>query len=588
MFDRILKDVSIKKRIFIASILAMFSLFVVSVYSVINLNKATNSFKKFEDLNAHILRVLKLDEMVSGLQRDIVSYTYTGRAGIQKRVLEQSTKILDIISLAKEQTSYSKEKELLERMEIHLANYLKTFETAVEEINLRRELIDNEISSSLKKLDTIFHFDPLKNKIQSLNLLVSKELFAYLYDPNYSSVLKSVNILNNYINKTTNKKKKDALVDVKEDFLRIIQATRGYLYLINVVMAGEAFEFKYVSTELSDFMRTETQKITKVLLEESSSTKQRLVLFCILFLVIAIILAWSIGKSITVPVTNITKTFQSLSQGNYAVDIGEVNRKDEIGVLAKAANTFKEKGIQLQETILELDDNKKKLEESNEELSQFAYRTSHDLRSPLGSIISITEIITEDIEDKKFDEVLNNLKKISIAAFKLETLISDILNLTKADHYDSDLETFSVREVFHSVLGNLEGLMHETNLSIDFESNGNDLIKTQKIRFHQVLENLVSNAIKYYDSNKKDPFIKVVYIVQDELVKVEVIDNGLGIPEEYIGELFGMFKRFHTKANFGSGLGLYLVKKHINKLSGSINVVSKVNEGSKFIIELPK
>ena len=102
----------------------------------------------------------------------------------------------------------------------------------------------------------------------------------------------------------------------------------------------------------------------------------------------------------------------------------------------------------------------------------------------------------------------------------------------------------------------------------------------------KVIENFISNAIKYSDQSKNHRYVKIDYSVKNGHSVLSIKDNGLGIEKKYQKDLFGMFKRFHTESSFGSGLGLYLVKKHLKKMNAHVEFESAKGKGSTFRVIL--
>ena len=121
-------------------------------------------------------------------------------------------------------------------------------------------------------------------------------------------------------------------------------------------------------------------------------------------------------------------------------------------------------------------------------------------------------------------------------------------------------------------------------IELKFNWNHSFLI-CQPIRFLQVFENLISNAYKYVDTNKPHSFINIKTYEEGKYFILEVEDNGLGIPAENRSKLFKMFNRFH-KTSFGSGLGLYLTKKHVDRMKGEISHTER-NKNTVFMVKLP-
>lgn len=211
------------------------------------------------------------------------------------------------------------------------------------------------------------------------------------------------------------------------------------------------------------------------------------------------------------------------------------------------------------------------LRQANEELEEFSYRTSHDLRSPLVSAIGLLTVVESAIKEKDKETALESVRHIRNSLNKLEVLVKDILALTKAKSVEENTQKVSLEKIVNDALLKFSNLDNFERLSItkSFEYP-NDLL-TQKSRLILIVENLISNAIKYQDVNKPESFIKISTYKKDTEFVFEVEDNGLGIPEDKQEKLFTMFKRFHSRVSFGSGLGLYMMKKSALVLGGDVS-----------------
>jgi two-component system, LuxR family, sensor kinase FixL len=228
-----------------------------------------------------------------------------------------------------------------------------------------------------------------------------------------------------------------------------------------------------------------------------------------------------------------------------------------------------------------------KLKQSNEELSQFAYRTSHDLKSPLTSIRRLSDYIKEDIISNNINEAIDNIEKVASQAQKLEELVIDILDLAKADLIeDAEITPISFSSLIHQIIEKHSIIIENNAVSIIYDDIIDNKLKSEKIRINQILENLITNSIKYSDPDKKDRYVKIYTKIDHDKFSIFVEDNGLGVPNSKKEELFQIFKRFHPQAASGSGMGLAIVKRHIEKLNGSIDVTS-VNEKTVFEINIP-
>ena len=226
------------------------------------------------------------------------------------------------------------------------------------------------------------------------------------------------------------------------------------------------------------------------------------------------------------------------------------------------------------------------LQRSNEELAQFAYRTSHDLKSPLVSITRLADFICCDIDNNNYTEVKDNIGKIKAKALQLNVLVSDILTLTKIDYLEDKIEKYYVKKTVQSIWDDLEALRQDYDCQLIMDIQEPYFICSSVIKLTQVLENLISNAIKYSDQTQAISFVKVSLKKAEPHIIIFVEDNGIGIPRKHHQDVFKMFKRFNTKVGFGTGLGLAMVEKYIISMNGDINFIS-TSEGTRFIIKLP-
>jgi signal transduction histidine kinase len=220
----------------------------------------------------------------------------------------------------------------------------------------------------------------------------------------------------------------------------------------------------------------------------------------------------------------------------------------------------------------------------NNELQQFSYTVSHNLRGPVASILGLISIhkLAETEEDKS--RILEMLKN---ATLSLESIIVDLNRII-----DIRFDKFSVYE---EVTFETELLLIRQSLSSFLEKNEVTIeedfqypqIRSIKAYINSILYNLLSNAIQYRSPLRK-PIIKISTFVQQNQVILNVTDNGLGIDlNRFQGDLFKLYKRFHISSPGGKGLGLYLIKQQVEKLNGRIEVESKPDAGATFRVYLP-
>lgn len=153
----------------------------------------------------------------------------------------------------------------------------------------------------------------------------------------------------------------------------------------------------------------------------------------------------------------------------------------------------------------------------------------------------------------------------------------------KPSNINKDVKGWTIRNEVE-IQTRLNTIYLDNKVAIIFKLPPGFTVYGSNVRIHQILENLISNAIKYSDPKKISSHVKIQGLYDEHKKVIIVEDNGIGIPEKQVNNLFGMFQRFHSHVSQGSGLGLYIVKKHVNKLGGKINYVT-LEQGTQFILE---
>ncbi|GGG14264.1 hypothetical protein GCM10011344_13600 [Dokdonia pacifica] len=222
-----------------------------------------------------------------------------------------------------------------------------------------------------------------------------------------------------------------------------------------------------------------------------------------------------------------------------------------------------------------------KLEKSNNELQEYAHIVSHDLKSPLRSIEALTSWIKEDNKGKLDEASLKNFSLIEMTLEKMEQLISDILKYSSIGATTDESEEVNL----NTLIDDLKQVLYvPENISIDVVNNL-PIIKGDKIKFQQVFQNLISNAIKFNDKEKGH--IIIDYKDKKSYHQFSVSDNGIGIDKKYYDTIFKIFNSLKQSKD-SSGIGLSIVKKIIDLYKGNIWVTSKVNEGTTFFFTIKK
>ncbi|NQV68640.1 MAG: PAS domain S-box protein [Pseudohongiella sp.] len=220
----------------------------------------------------------------------------------------------------------------------------------------------------------------------------------------------------------------------------------------------------------------------------------------------------------------------------------------------------------------------------NEELEQFNYIVSHDLRAPLRAMHNYADFLTEDMEEKLDSTDRKYLAGLKKAVTECNTLIEDLLTLSKIGRDKIVIiDDVDLGEILDDVL---RPLIESTDISILKDSTW-PRISTHPGLLKQILTNLISNAIKFNESNPKQ--IRLSHReVGDSAIELIIEDNGIGIDEKYISTILKPFKRLHTSEEYeGTGIGLAIVQKAVKYLAGEMRIQSAIGEGTTVCIQLP-
>lgn len=234
-------------------------------------------------------------------------------------------------------------------------------------------------------------------------------------------------------------------------------------------------------------------------------------------------------------------------------------------------------------SALKLVENTDLLMKTNAELDRFMYSTSHDLRAPLSSVMGLINITEKSREP---EEVTRYLGMMRDRVMSLDRFIRDITDYSRNNRLEVKREKVYLRAMVEDIWEGLKFSPEAEAITFRNEIPEQLFIHVDRGRLQVVLGNLISNAMRYQDSRKKEPFILVEHYITGNIICLKVADNGQGIPKEYHTKVFDMFFRANEKSK-GSGLGLYIVKEAIMKLSGSIQLDSEPMEGTTFTVRLP-
>jgi len=222
------------------------------------------------------------------------------------------------------------------------------------------------------------------------------------------------------------------------------------------------------------------------------------------------------------------------------------------------------------------------LQQKNEELQNFAHILSHDLKTPIRGVLTLSEFMQEDIENNQMDEVNSHIEAIKRRVIRMNGLIEGILDFSKIGMLKSKKESIDLNVLINEIF---EDAITKENIVCTIKTKL-PIIHNVRVLFVQLFSNLISNAVKHND--KEQGGITVDYEASKDFHEFSVADNGPGIAKSYHEKIFKLYQTLNEDEEIDStGVGLSIVKKIITVLNGTITLESKLNEGTTFYIKIP-
>ena len=250
---------------------------------------------------------------------------------------------------------------------------------------------------------------------------------------------------------------------------------------------------------------------------------------------------------------------------------------------SQTANALEAINIQLEQKNQEIEEKHDELITLNQEMDVFVYRTSHDLRAPLTSLLGIIGLMRNESLSPAIEKYLS-LQERSI--HKLDGFVREILDYSRNSRLDITPQAIDFHVLIDETYNLYSHLPQYEQIDKRTTIKSSATFLGDSKRLEVVFNNLISNALRYYNPYQDNPYIEIRIDVTEQQVFIEVQDNGLGIAAEHIDRIFDMFYRASNHQD-SSGLGLFLVKETIAKMQGIIRVNSTVNQGTTFTINLP-
>jgi PAS domain S-box-containing protein len=226
-----------------------------------------------------------------------------------------------------------------------------------------------------------------------------------------------------------------------------------------------------------------------------------------------------------------------------------------------------------------------RLEQSNRDLQEFAYIASHDLQEPLRKVLAFGDRLASKYGDLLDDTGRDYLKRMRDASQRMQTLINDLLSFSRISTRAQPFTQVDLNSLAQEVVSDLEYQIDRTHGYVIIDKL--PVIEADPTQMHQLFQNLITNALKFHQDNKP-PTIQVSSQTLDGKCQIQVKDNGIGFEIQYLDRIFKPFQRLHNRQEFeGSGMGLAICRRIVERHAGEITAVSAPGEGSTFIVTLP-
>lgn len=576
-----------------------------------NLMVLTENQQTITESYDHVGLVYELERDVIDLQRNLLIYKETASDTSVQRfytIMERVEAELDFFQFQIEKdTQIEVDEKLISRMSGHLIDYQDNFSSVINGRSKREEIIqelDGMLEVLQEKSKVLYKGD--ENKLVKIQLhfsLLSQLFHDYLRSPDieYTDLFKSEHAKLKKSILTDNKKTliKD-INKLKKRFIRLTHVTRGYIFLVNVVMAGSANEFLYLSEQIRKTVEVKKDQLLLSTKKSAETISFNNNIVAAISIFIAILIAYFLSRRILMPIKDITHVFSVLSRGDEIHSIPNTQREDEIGALAKAAEVFHDKNKQTHELLersqdmianqevmnIQLENEKTKAEKAAQSKSMFLANMSHEIRTPMNGIVGLVDLVLKTELNSKQQ---NYLKRIAYSGQIMMNVINDILDFSKIEAGKMEIE--DVEFEINAVIENLISAMivrineKEVDFRVIISEQVPKKLRGDPLRISQILLNLCSNSIKFTDLG----YVEVTIDYQNGHMLFSISDTGIGMTEEQINTIFQSFTQADgstSRKYGGTGLGLTIVKQLVDLMHGDIKLTSKVNEGTQIHLEI--
>jgi signal transduction histidine kinase len=288
-----------------------------------------------------------------------------------------------------------------------------------------------------------------------------------------------------------------------------------------------------------------------------------------------IAVSWFLERTILKRLSYLSKSVRSISETGDITARTTLSGKDELAFLSNEINRM----------LSSLEHQEEALRKSNQELEQFAYVASHDLQEPLRKVQAFSDRLASKYADKLGDDGKLYIERMQDASGRMRTLIQDLLTFSRVRSKGQEFVSVDLNEVVRGVVADLEVRLEQVGGRVEIDNL--PTLLADPLQMRQVFQNLIGNALKFKKSGVP-PIVRVMSRPKGDSHRIIVQDNGIGFEMQYAEKVFEIFQRLHGRSDFeGTGMGLAIVKKILERHVGSIRAESEVGKGARFIMTFP-
>ncbi|TWT87163.1 Signal transduction histidine-protein kinase BarA [Pseudobythopirellula maris] len=601
----------------------------IAVLSHQGLTKADGDRARINALREQVTLFYEINRIVGEVRHNVSLFVHNGFAGPERRAMELFDRLETLLAEAEQVNLFNREAASLVAMRSHVETHREILEAVVADRANRDQILHaglksqrDELLAGLAALRELRPDDTLTNAVRAELRLAELSVMRFVNDPDSSHVRDAVTHLKEARRRIAaaaagasgaQARLLDELIRAthgyRERIIQLVQATRGYLHLTNVVLAGEEQEFLYHARKIQTAHAEGARALSESMLSSSVRYQRASNWFSLVTIVLGVLAAWMIKRDIAPTLQSIAATFERLTRGEECGAIPGAERSDELGELAAAAQVFKEKAAETTRLLRESETAKAELNTLNGQLaeqtaiaeqmateataatrskSEFLANMSHEIRTPMTAILGFTTILEECDDPDQHRDAVGTIRR---NGEHLLGVINDILDLSKveAGKLTVSLAPVDPRTLLLEAIGLMQVKADGAgvSLSMTIDSPLPRKIASDAVRLRQVLLNLIGNAIKFTEAGGVS-----VNAGYDEIsegfgtLRVDIVDSGIGIHEEQQALLFQPFSQADNsmQRDFGgTGLGLAISKRLAEMLGGDVRLVSSSpGEGSHF------